>query len=370
VAPGAHHTRNRVIHGEITLKLLVLGGPRFTGRHLVRAARDRGHEVTLFNRGRTEPELFPEVEKLHGDRAGDLSALAGRTWDACLDTSGFLPGVVRRSSELLRDHVGHYTFVSSISVFSDFSRAGMDEDAPVSALAPEQWQELDAIDASEPRNTPRFFELYGPLKLECERVVQEHFASHAAIVRPGLIVGPNDYMDRFPYWIARVAAGGEVLAPGRAQRPVQVIDARDLAEWMLRLAERGTAGVFNASGPAETLTMEAMLEACREAAGSDARFTWVDDAFLLEQKVGAWEEMPLWVPEASEHAGILQMDVHRAIAAGLTFRPLLQTARDTLSWERTRAQGERRAGLQRERERDLLEAWKQSTTAPGTRSLC
>jgi 2'-hydroxyisoflavone reductase len=191
-------------------------------------------------------------------------------------------------------------------------------------------------------------------------VVQEVFPGRAAIPRPGLIVGPNDYMDRFPYWVARVAEGGEVLAPGRPERPVQVIDVRDLAEWMVLLAERGGAGVFNATGPERPVTMAAMLEACRDAAGSDARFTWVDEAFLVERKVEAWEELPMWVPETTSttHAGILQVDVSRAVASGLRFRPLIDTARDTLAWERARGDHDWRAGLARDKERALLEEWK------------
>lgn len=342
------------------MKLLILGGPRFIGRFLVQSALARGHRVTLFNRGRTEPDLFPDVEKLRGDRATDLGALERGTWDACIDTCGFLPRVVQRSAELLRDRVGHYTFVSSISVFASFSEAGMDEDAPVSTLTPEQWKQIDSIDASDPMKTPLFLELYGPLKTESERVVQQIFPNRSAITRPGLIVGPHDYMDRFPYWVARVAAGGEVLAPGRPERPVQVIDVRDLAEWMIRLAEGSVAGVFNTTGPDRPLTMGSLLETCREAAASDARFTWVDEAFLLERDVAPWEGLPMWVPErvSTEHVGILQVDVRRAVKSGLTFRPLLETARDTLAWERGRGEHPWRAGIPRERERELLEAWR------------
>ena len=350
------------------MKLLILGGPRFTGRFLVESALARGHEVTLFNRGRTEPDLFPEVEKRRGDRATDLSALETGSWDACIDTCGFLPHVVRRGAELLQRRAGHYTFVSSISVFADFSRVGMDEDAPVSSLTPEQWKEVDAIDASDPMRTPAFLPLYGPLKTECERVIQECFPGRAAITRPGLIVGPHDYMDRFPYWIARVAEGGEVLAPGRPERQVQVIDARDLASWMVRLAERKTAGVFNATGPEPPLTMGRFLAALREAAASDAGFTWVDEAFLVERKVGPWEELPMWVPEevSKDHAGILRVDVSRAVKSGLSFRPLVETARDTLAWERTRGAHPWRSGLTRERERELLGEWNARAGATAT----
>jgi len=238
----------------------------------------------------------------------------------------------------------------------------MDEDAPLHRLTPEQRERVSTIDPSEPAKAPAFVELYGPLKAECEQVVRDTFGERAAISRPGLIVGPHDYMDRFPYWVSRVAEGGEVLAPGRPERPVQMVDARDLADWIVRLAEGGVSGTFNATGPEHRLTMGGMLDACRDAAGCDARFTWVDEAFLVEHKVGAWEELPMWVPErtTSTHVGILQMSVRRALESGLRFRPLVETARDTLVWERTRGPHEWRSGIAREKERELLEAWREA----------
>jgi 2'-hydroxyisoflavone reductase len=338
------------------MKLLLLGGPRFVGRHVIDAALARGHEVTAFNRG-SNAELYPQIEHLRGDRSKDLSALDGRRWDAVIDTCGFLPDVVRVSAQTLRDSVRHYTFVSSISVYDDFTRANIPETAPLSLLTDEQRREVETIDRSEPRNTPAFLPLYGALKAECERVVEQAFAGRAAIVRPGLIVGPYDTMDRFPYWITRVAEGGDVLAPGRRDRPVQVIDARDLAEWMVSLAERRSTGTFNATGPDRSLTMSDVLDACRQVAGSDARWIWVDEDFLLEHKVGPWEEMPMWIPERTDDApiGILRADIRRAIAAGLTFRPIVETARDTLAWKRP--DREWRSGIPRERETELLRAW-------------
>lgn len=344
------------------MRLLILGGPRFVGRHLVESALAGGHSVTLFNRGRTGPDLYPEVEKLRGDRATDLSALEGRNWDAVLDTSGYLPHVVRRNAEALRGRVGHYTFVSSISAYADLSKPGVDESAPTARLTPEQWKAAESIDASEPRASPAFTELYGALKSECERVIQGTFPDRAAIARPGLIVGPHDYMDRFPYWVSRMAEGGEVLAPGRPERPVQVIDVRDLAGWLARLAGASVPGVFNATGPEPPITMARVLETCRGVAGGGARLVWVDEAFLVGRHVGAWEELPLWLPESASagHAGIMRLDVSRAVETGLVFRPLFETVRDTLAWERARGGHEWRAGLTREKERALIEEWKRT----------
>jgi 2'-hydroxyisoflavone reductase len=269
------------------------------------------------------------------------------------------PGT-RWSTPPVISRVGHYHFVSSVSVYADFSTPGMTEDAPVATLTPEQRERVASIDASEPMQSPVFLELYGPLKTECERIVRDAFGDRAVISRPGLIIGPHDYMDRFPYWVARIAEGGEVLAPGRPERPVQVIDARDLAEWIVRGAESGASGTFTATGPERPLTMGGLLDACRIAAASDARFTWVNEEFLAERAVAPWEEMPMWLPErtSTTHIGILQMDVRRAIASGLRFRPTLDSARDVLAWERTRGAHAWRAGLAREKERTLLEAWR------------
>lgn len=324
------------------MKLLVLGGTRFVGRHLVEAALAHGHEVSIFHRGRHTPGFSADLEALRGDRRGDLSALRGRRWEAVVDTSGYAARDVRASAELLADAVEHYTFVSSISVYSDFSRIGMGETAPV-----------EAPDATGAEVTPQ---AYGGMKVACEQVVLSVFAGRSAVVRPGLIVGPHDYMDRFPYWCRRIGAGGEVLAPGDPERPVQLIDARDLAEWMVRLAGARHPGVFNATGPAEPLSMRALLEGIREGVGSDARFTWVTEEFLLAAGVGEWEEMPFWVSE--NLVGVLAVDVSRAVAAGLAFRPVQESARDTRAWQLTGATApEVSSGLAPERERELLRRW-------------
>src|SRR5215207_1183335 len=252
------------------MRILILGGTVFLGRHSVEAALARGHEVTLFNRGTHNPALFPQVEKLHGDRNGDLAVLRGRTWDAVIDTSGYLPRAVRKSAELLSDAANHYTFISSISVYPHPVPRNADESAPVEILDDPASENIG--------------EHYGGLKALCEQVVDEYFPNRAINVRAGLIVGPYDYMDRFPYWVDRVARGGEVLAPGHPDRPVQLIDARDIAEWNIRMIENGMSGTFNVTGPDYLLTMQAMLEAWRRATNSDARFTWMDEAFLNAQE--------------------------------------------------------------------------------------
>lgn len=305
------------------MRLLILGGTKFLGRAVVGAALARGHEVTMFNRGETNPDLFPDVEKLRGNRDGDLGALEGRRWDVVVDPSGYVPRIVRASAELLRDATEHYTFVSSVSVYGTFRTPGFDESAPTEELTDPDTEEV--------------MEHYGALKAACERVVEEVFPDRALHVRAGLIVGPHDPTDRFTYWPVRVARGGEVLAPGRPERHVQFIDVRDLAEWMVRSAEDRVAGTFNATGPVPPVSMGELLVTCRHVSGSDATFTWVADAFLLEKEVGPWMELPLWVPESDpELASLMDADVSRAVAAGLTFRPVAETVEATLAWARSR----------------------------------
>jgi 2'-hydroxyisoflavone reductase len=341
------------------MKLLVLGGTRFLGRHLVEAALGRGDEVTLFNRGRLEPGLFPGVEKLRGDRDGGLGALKGRRWDAVVDTSGYLPRVVRDSATLLADAAGHYTFVSSISVYRDTRVPGVDEGYPLAEITEERLREAEALPQSELMGAPFFWESYGALKALCERAAEAAMPGRVLNVRAGLIVGPHDYSDRFTYWPRRVAEGGDVLAPGDPARPVQFVDARDLAGWILLSAERGLTGTLNATGPDYPLTFGRFLEECRAATGGDARLVWVDEKFMSEAGLGQWMEVPLWTDSADERNRYFQaVGVGRAVAAGLTFRPLAETVRDTLAWDLTRPAGaERRAGLAPGREREVLAAW-------------
>jgi 2'-hydroxyisoflavone reductase len=333
------------------VKLLILGGTKFLGRAVAEAALERGHELTLFNRGETNAGLFPQAEHLRGNRDGDLTALEGRHWDVVIDTSGYVPRVVRASAELIA--TDHYQFVSTISVYAETSKP-VHEDAAVKELD-------DPATEDVPNN-------YGELKIACERVVAERFPDAHTHVRPGLIVGPHDPTDRFTYWPVRVARGGEVLVPGRPERQVQFVDARDLGDWMVRLAENRTAGTFNATGPVPPVTMGNVIADAARAAGSDATFTWVDEQFLLDRGVEPWMELPLWVPETDPDAKyFLDVDVSRATATGLTFRPVEDTVRDTLAW----VSGEREAptgttsmgsadgvGLDPGKERRLLDEWR------------
>lgn len=327
------------------MKLLVLGGTVFLGRHIVAEALAHGHEVTLFNRGQHNPDLFPEVEKLRGNRNGNLETLRGRRWDAVIDTCGYIPRLVRASAELLAQSVEHYTFISSISVYADFRAPGLNENAPVGRLQDEVVEEITG-------------ETYGPLKALCEQAIENAMPGRALIIRPGLIVGPHDPTDRFTYWPYRVAQGGEVLAPGHPDRPVQIIDVRDLAKWIVRMVEAGKTGTYNATGPDYTLTIGHLLETCRSVSRSNATFMWIDEGFLLAVGVQPWMELPLWVPDTEEYRGFSAVNCTKAISDGLSFRPLAETIQDTLAWVTTRPSDTPwRAGLKREREKELLQQW-------------
>jgi 2'-hydroxyisoflavone reductase len=334
------------------MRVLILGGTQFLGRHLADAALAQGHSVTLFNRGTKSMGLFPEAEHLRGDRDSDLTALHGRRWDVAIDTSGYVPRAVRASAELLANAIEHYTFVSSISVYSGWPEVPhIDETAPVATLSDPAIEEVNG-------------ETYGPLKALCEQAVEQKLPGRTLIVRPGLIVGPYDPTDRFSYWPARVARGGEMLAPGRPERLVQVIDARDLAEWILQMAANRATGTFHATGPEYPLTMDEVLVESRRVSGSETTITWIPDGFLEQQQVGEWVELPLWIPER-EGPGVGDVNCARAIAAGLTFRPLAETIDATLAWLATRPiDYDWKAGLTPEREAEVLAAWhdRQQTT--------
>ena len=306
----------------------MLGGTKFLGRAIAGDALARGHELTLFTRGTTNPDLFPEAERIRGDRKRDLAAIKGRTWDAVIDTSGYLPADVRASAELLRDS-GRYVFVYSVSVYADFS-SGPTEESPTAELGSMQEDEL-AADHSN----------YGPLKALAEAQVERVFGDRALIVRPGLIVGPHDPTGRFTYWAHRLARGGELLAPAPPERASQFIDVRDLAAWILDAAERGLTGTYNATN--EGVSWSELL--------AGAEVTWAADEFLQEHEVGPWLELPLWIPDP-EWVGMHSIDVGRAVAAGLRFRPLEETIRGAVQ-----APLQDGVGLTPEREGDLLAAW-------------
>lgn len=335
------------------LRILILGGTGFIGPHQVRYAQERGHELTLFNRGRTNPGLFPGVEKLRGDRNGDLAALEGRRWDVVIDNSASNHDWVRMSAGLLRDAVERYIYVSSLSAYSDMSRIGIDVDAPTFT-----YETAGASSETDAAELP-----YGLRKALSEREARAALGERATVVRPGLIVGPRDPTDRFTYWPVRIHRGGEVLAPGTPRDPSQIVDARDLAAWMIRLAENDTAGTFNAVQPPRPFAE--LLYGIRAVTTEPATFTWVDADFLAEMEVRPWADMPVWVPPEGDSAGFARFDVHRALEAGLTFRPLAETARDTLEWHFTRPSEERetlRAGLSPEREAEVLGAWHERTS--------
>ncbi|MEO8436677.1 MAG: NAD-dependent epimerase/dehydratase family protein [Pyrinomonadaceae bacterium] len=341
------------------MKLLILGGTRFLGRHLVTAALARNHEVTLFNRGKHPSATSTTVETIHGDRNSDLAKLEGRRWDAVIDTCGYLPRTVRASAEILSHSVDRYVFVSSLSVYADFSVLDMDETAPLATLTDEQLEKANAIDASGQASAVTYGKMYGGLKALCEQAAEEVLPNRVLVIRPGLIVGPYDYTDRFTYWVVRGAHGGEALAPGRPERYVQFIDARDLAEWIVRLIEGKEAGVYNANGLPHHLTMERVLQECKGA--GDATFTWATEDFLLQEKVAPWSDMPLWMPEeAAPHLkGFMFINCDKAVAAGLGFRPLSDTVKDTLAWRDTNhATEELKAGIDSDKEQSLLRKWR------------
>ena len=326
------------------MKLLILGGTVFLARHIVEAALAAGHEVTLFNRGETNPDLFPELEALKGERPDNLKTLEGQKWDAVIDTSGYTPEAVRATARLLSGSVEHYTFISTISVYQNGGESGLTEEA-ATALLPE----------GEPEDQVTG-ETYGPLKALCEETVLDEFSGDVLVLRPGLIVGPHDPTDRYTYWPRRLSRGGEVLAPGDPDRPVQIIDVRDLARWTIESIEGELTGTFNATGPDNVLTMEEMLKSCRQASDNDAELTWVEDQFLIETGVQPFTEMPLWLPQ--EQNGLMEVNIDRALNAGLTFRPLLETAKDTLAWDQELGGSIRRGpNMGPARELALLEAW-------------
>ncbi len=347
--------RSTRLFGETSVKplrILILGGTGFTGPYQVRYALSRGHKVTTFNRGKTHPGESPsEVEQLIGDRNGQLDALKGRKWDVAIDNPTTLPAWVRGAAEILKGNVERYVFTSTISVYADTSK-GVDETAPLAKYegADPYKETLEAMKASG-------YKTYGPLKALSEKEAEKWFPGKTLIIRPGLIVGPRDETDRFTYWPVRIDRGGEVLAPGTPSDPVQFIDARDLAEWTIRMAENRETGIYNATGPAEPLGIGEMLNGIKGALNSNTKFTWIAADFLKQQKIEAWSDMPVW---AGDELGLARTNISHALAKGLTFHPLTETARDTLAWFKSQPQDRKskmRAGITPEREAEVLTAW-------------
>ncbi len=356
-APGYSYELGDVGKAPKPLHILILGGTGFTGPYQVKYALARGHKVTVFNRGKTHPgELPPEVEQLTGDRNGQLDALKGRKWDVAIDNPTMLPKWVHDAAEILKGNVERYVFISTISVYPDSPKPGMDETAPLA-----NYEGKDAMKETRDTVVASKFALYGPLKALSEAEAEKWFPGKTLVIRPGLIVGPGDETDRFTYWPVRIDRGGEVLAPGNADDPVQFIDARDLAEWTIRMVEQGETGIYNATGPAEPLGVGGMLEGIRSALGSEAKFSFVPADFLEKEKVAPWSDMPVWVPPSGKEGGLGAVSIKKALAKGLTFRPLAVTARDTLAWFKSRP-AERKAkmgaGITAQREAEVLAAWK------------
>jgi 2'-hydroxyisoflavone reductase len=348
-APPASPVRERALAAAGSgraIRILVLGGTGFIGPWQIRAALAAGHQVTMFNRGRTNPGMFPEVEKLRGDRNGDLQALEGREWDVVIDNATNRVDWVRMTADLLRDSVGLYYFVSSRAAYRDYRQVPMTADYPTWTFA----------EAGLSPDTPADELPYGLGKAESERAVWEVFPNAGGIFRPGLIVGPGDRTNRFTYWPVRIAQGGEVLAPGDGTDPVQIIDVRDLCEWMIRCAEAGTAGAFTVVGPANPRPMAELLYGIRAVTSAETTFTWVPTDFLLERDILPYREMPVWRPARGDDVGFARFDLSNEVAHGLTFRPLAVTTADTLEWQATRDDpGTFR--LSPDREAEVLAAW-------------
>jgi 2'-hydroxyisoflavone reductase len=339
------------------LRILFIGGTGFIGPHMVRRAMSRGHTVTLFNRGRTNPGLFANVEKLVGDRDGGLGVLKGRTWDAVIDTSGYVPRVVRDSAQLLKDSVHRYLFISTGDVYRDFSTPGLDENSPLDVLSDPTSEDVSKH--------------YGAFKVLCEKAVLEAYPDRNTILRPGWIIEAGDNNTISAYWPVRIDRGGEVLACGDPTDPTQIIDAHDLARFVIKILEDDINGIYNTVGPASPLTWGEFLCGIRAVTSTPVRFTWVNADFLAEIGVMPWTDLPIWWPPRDDYKtpppfepggkGFAMIDGRRAIAAGLTFRPLAETARDII--DEFKARGEdwdakpRRFGMSSKREAEALAAW-------------
>lgn len=336
------------------LKILFLGGTGFLGPYTVNAAIAQGHEVTLFNRGKTNPEMFSSLEKIKGDRnTDDIKKLANRKWDVVIDTSAYYPRSMNMAMEVLKDNIGQYLFVSTISVYSDWSKPGMDESTPVGTLDDPTVEEVN-------RQT------YGPLKALCEQAAEKHMPGKVCTIRPGLIVGPRDKTDRFTYWPVRIKKGGDVLAPGDGSDFIQYIDVRDLAEWMVHCVENNINGIFNAQTNGSDIIMKQLLDTCVKIINPSANLVWVDRAFLEEQQVAPWQEMPVWLPAEGDYAGSGMMSSVKAYANGLKERPIEVVVKDCHDWFTTlpaERQADLKWGIKPEKEANVLNAWKAAQTS-------
>jgi 2'-hydroxyisoflavone reductase len=332
------------------LRVLIFGGTGFIGPHFVGTLRDAGHKLTLFNRGKRNPGLFPDVETLIGDRNGQIDALKGRDWDVVVDDSGYLPAQVKLSAELLKDHVQHYIYVSSISAYADLTTAGIDEDYKLAQL-------------KDPTVTEVNGETYGGLKALCEQIVEQTYGARQAVIRPTYIVGPGDHTDRFTYWPVRASRGGEMLAPGSASDPIQFIDVRDLAEFVRLCVDQRIAGRYNLCNPPGAVTIGDLLDTSKRLSKANTTYAWADVKFLEAQKLLDSGEIPIWAPPVGEFGGAALVSSARAVAKGLRFRTLETTVRDTLAWHAQRPADQKqklKAGLTPEREAELLKALKKT----------
>lgn len=335
------------------MRFLILGGTKFLGRHLVNSALKNNHEVTIFTRGREKVSLPSEVEQLIGDRGSNLDALKGRSWDRVIDTSGYVPWEVENSTGLLAPSIQHYTFISSISVYSDLEKNYIDETAPVLTMTDEQLKEVRALE-----NRESVMKYYGELKYLCEEAAKKVLPGRVLNIRPGLIVGQYDPTDRFTYWIDRIAKGGEVLCPGRADKTVQFIHAGDLADFIIKASEKQLVGEYNVTGPNYCLTMGELLEKCRELIGVNSSLTWVSEDFLFNNNIQYWSEMPLWIPDRINSPGFLAVDISKALSNGLAFKSLEEIITDTLDWAKSRTKDYSfKAGITLEKEKELLALW-------------
>ncbi|WP_062236500.1 NAD-dependent epimerase/dehydratase family protein [Fictibacillus sp. FJAT-27399] len=330
------------------MRILIIGGTRFVGRYITASFLQKGHQVTLFNRGSNQ-ELFPECQTLIGDRDSDLKPLRGQKWDAVVDTCGYFPRQTEQMAKTLRDSVPHYTYISSVSAYKSMEKKNQTEESELGVLTDTATEEITG-------------ETYGPLKAACEEKIKQTYGESCLIIRPGLIVGPHDYSDRFTYWPARAAKGGGILAPAEPDRQVQFIDVRDLSEWIVSMVEKKAAGVFNAVG--DHYRMAEVLKACLSVTKSGGEIIWVEESFLNEKKVDEWMELPLWI-SSKKSLGIQHINNDKAIASGLAFRNIQETIMDTFNWDQTRNMKpeDYKAGMSPDREKELLSEWRAKTVS-------